>query len=96
MKMSVHDEEAKNVITVLLDGKSVPMVFAFDDKEGWVESYVPLLPKKLWQSHPEEGVQQITANKFPTFSLKLVRRHGQVEVIFKNDTILDNRGDSES
>ena len=71
---------AMNVKAVLLDGKVVPMCFAADEEEGWVESYVPVLPdKSAFVNSDGDG-----SNLESLADMKIVKRTGKVQIIFND------------
>lgn len=75
MKLKYDSPEVKDLVTILLDGKPITlnMCHAADDKEGWVESYVP-----VGVADANEGAVEGSGHGH-----KLVRREGKVEFVFR-------------
>jgi hypothetical protein len=81
MRLKADQPEAERVSAVLLNGKVVPMVHEFDDSESWVVSYMPDLPG----NPAENGEELIEDDESRIAGLRLIKRHGKVEVKFRSD-----------
>ena len=87
MRLRADEPEARNVLSVLLDGKPVPMVYEADDQEGWVTSWTPDLP----DNPPSNGEELVEDDDTKYTGFILIRRRGEVEIKFRDDTTsLDN------
>ena len=78
MRLKANQPEARKVHQVLLNGKPVPMVNEFDDKEGWVTAYVPDLPDNPYAA----GEEPVEDDETRMAGMRLVKRSGEVKVIF--------------
>jgi hypothetical protein len=85
MRIKADEPQAENVLAVLLDGKTVPLVREVDTTEGWVTSYVPDLPDHF----ATNGEELIEDDQNQQAGFKLVRRSGNVEVKFKPTPVDD-------
>jgi hypothetical protein len=88
MRLKAEQPEARNVKSVLLDGKPVPMVNEFDTDEGWVISFVADLPDNPTMN----GEELVEDDERQQAGFRLVRRTGNVEVKFQ-DPAVDDRQD---
>lgn len=88
MRLRADQPEARNVLAVLLNGKTVPMCHEANEEEGWVTSYVPDLPG----NPPENGEELVKNNEDQMAGFRLVKREGKVEIKLREDdpTSVDN------
>lgn len=87
MRLRADNEElATKLRATLLDGKVVPMVWEADEEEGWVKSWMPSLP----DGRAQNGEELITDEESRA-GFDLVKRSGNVKLIFWDATTLDNR-----
>lgn len=80
MRLRADQPKARNLVVCLLDGKAVPMCYEADEEEGWVKSWMPMLPDA-----PAVNGEEIVKDEAQRTEFQLVKRQGRVKLVFRQD-----------
>lgn len=86
MRLKAGEPGNENFRAVLLDGKVVPIPYEANEEEGWVISWMPTLPDGRAQNGEE-----VIEDEAQMAGFELVKRKGDVKIIFWDDASLANR-----